>query len=389
MLVLDVTWWVVALCLVKKTLWRVLISLFIVAQIAAVTNELLGRLGYNAIDMSLHAPEAALATAVIWSNLGLAAFGVLGLLYLCVRIFQRFRARPVASLAPAPSSTNSLTRRQFLGTCAVAAPPLLTFGLTGIALGQLSQFRLRRFDLAIPSLPKALDGLTIAHISDMHVGEWTHGRILRDLVSATNDLRADIIVLTGDLINYELSDLPEALSLIKQMQSRYGVWMVEGNHDLYENGMEFERRVKASGVPLLLDEAETVNIRGCPVQMLGIRWMEGIGKYRDHVTDTQVRGLMCQRHPDAFPIFLAHHPHTFDAAVKVGLPLTLTGHTHGGQLMLDKDLGIGPVLFRYWSGHYQNGTSQLVVSNGVGNMFPIRINAPAEIAKITLHCGVT
>ncbi len=96
---------------------------------------------------------------------------------------------------------------------------------------------------------------------------------------------------------------------------------------------------------------------------------------------------MKHRQPDAFPILLAHHPHAFDAAVKADLPLTLAGHTHDGQMMLNRQYGTGPVLFRYWSGLYTRGRSQMIVSNGVGNMFPVRINAPAEIVHITLRCA--
>jgi hypothetical protein len=82
---------------------------------------------------------------------------------------------------------------------------------------------------------------------------------------------------------------------------------------------------------------------------------------------------------------LAHHPHAFDAAAAAKIPLTLSGHTHGGQLMLSEQFGFGPAMFRYWSGLYRSGASQLVVSNGVGNWFPLRVNAPAEIIHITLR----
>jgi len=67
------------------------------------------------------------------------------------------------------------------------------------------------------------------------------------------------------------------------------------------------------------------------------------------------------------------------------LPLTLSGHTHGGQLMLNEALGFGPAMFRYWSGRYKRGQSQLIVSNGIGNWFPLRVNAPAELVQITLR----
>jgi predicted MPP superfamily phosphohydrolase len=98
--------------------------------------------------------------------------------------------------------------------------------------------------------------------------------------------------------------------------------------------------------------------------------------------------VLKQRQPDAFPILLAHHPHAFDAAIKANLPLTLAGHTHGGQWMIDRRHGVGPVMFRYWSGLYTRGRSQLIVSNGAGNVLPFRTNAPAEIVHLTLRSGI-
>jgi predicted MPP superfamily phosphohydrolase len=390
MLTLDAVWWVIALRLARKTVWRVLISLFMAGQMAAVANELIGRVGHQNIELSLYVPVAVLAVIVIWHYLALPAITSAGLVYAGVRFMRRRRSKKSADTTPptpVPETADSVSRRQFLGACGALAPCLFTFGLTGIALNQLNHFRVRRFNLSIPSLPKALDGLTIAHVSDIHVGEWTHGRILRDLVNVTNNLRADMVVVTGDTINYEISDLPGALDLIKKMDSRHGTWMIEGNHDLYEDGVEFERRVKASGIPLLLDDSMVASIRGYPVQFFGIRWMEGLGMDRDQITALQVRGMLTHRRPDAFPIFLAHHPHAFDAAAEAGLPLTLSGHTHGGQLMVDNDIGVGPAMFRYWSGLYKKNASQLIVSNGVGNMFPIRINAPAEVIHLTLRCA--
>ena len=386
MLALDAAWWVVTFRLTHKTLWRVLISLFMAVQMFSTADELIGRVSSYGIDLSLYFPQAVLAATVIWHYLALPLIVCAGFIWACVRFIRNRRRKKTTvkdALIPAPVTTDSVSRRQFIGACTALAPSLFTFGLTGIAMNQLNHFRVRRFNLSIPSLPKALDGLTIAHVSDIHVGEWTHGRILKDLINTTNDLRADIVAITGDTINFEISDLPGAIDVIKKMESRYGTWMIEGNHDLYDDAVGFERQVKASGIPLLLDESAMARIRGCPVQFFGIRWMEGGS--RDQITALQVRGLMEQRQPDAFPIFLAHHPHAFDAAIEANLPLTLTGHTHGGQLMLDNQLGVGPAMFRYWSGLYQKKNSQLIVSNGVGNMFPIRMNAPAEIVHLTLR----
>src|SRR5208283_2661257 len=97
------------------------------------------------------------------------------------------RSRPVVT----PESANSLTRREFIGAAAALAPPLFTMGLTGVALAQLSDFRVRRFTLSLPALPRALDGMTIAHVSDIHVSRLICGRMLREIVNRTNALRAD------------------------------------------------------------------------------------------------------------------------------------------------------------------------------------------------------
>ncbi len=92
--------------------------------------------------------------------------------------------------------------------------------------------------------------------------------------------------------------------------------------------------------------------------------------------------------PDALSIAVAHHPHAFDAAADAGIQLTVAGHTHGGQLMLTDNIGAGPMMFRYWSGLYQKDSASLVVSNGVGNWLPLRINSPAEIVHVKLRGAV-
>ena len=386
MLALNAAWWVVALRLTKGKPWHMLVSVFMAGQLAAHLAAMAG------VDLC-PIPKAVIVPIIIWHRMGLifalAILLVIGIVR--ARAWMVRRNHPV----PTPASAHSQTRREFIGTCAAVAPALFTIGLTGVGLAQLRHFRVRRFTLSVPALPCGLDGITIAHVSDMHVGTLTRGRVLREMVNTTNALRADLVLLTGDLIHYHLTDLSEALATVKAMEGRYGLWMIEGNHDLFDDGAEFARRVKAKGVPLLLDESAVANVRGYPVQFFGLRWM-GQAKWGDQelgdqeldrITAMQMRGLMKHRQPDAFPILLAHHPHAFDAAVKADLPLTLAGHTHGGQMMLNRQYGTGPVLFRYWSGLYTRGRSQMIVSNGVGNMFPVRINAPAEIVHITLRCA--
>ena len=276
MIVMDAVWWVVAMRLTEKRLWRVLVSVFLAGQLAAHLSLMGGLVAPS------HLPKAVLVAVITWHffalALGLAVvlpFGVVRACAWMVRVTGRVRGahqdRPVA----APASANCLTRREFIGAAAALAPPLFTVGLTGVALAQLSRFRVRRFTLSIPSLPRALDGITLAHVSDIHVGCWTCGRVLREMVNTTNALRADLVLLTGDLIHYELADLFEGIALVKAMEGRYGLWMIEGNHDLFDNGGEFERRVKAAGVPFLVDQSAVADVRGHPVQLFGLGWIDG------------------------------------------------------------------------------------------------------------------
>jgi predicted MPP superfamily phosphohydrolase len=136
---------------------------------------------------------------------------------------------------------------------------------------------------------------------------------------------------------------------------------------------------------MLVNESRLVPIRGQQVQLLGLSWNRD-----DELIANSVRQLARQITPGAFPILLAHHPHAFDAAAAEGFPLTVSGHTHGGQLMLTETVGFGPLMYRYWSGLYRKSEHEgasLVVSNGVGNWFPVRIGAPAEIIDLTLRAG--
>ena len=272
------------------------------------------------------------------------------------------------------------SRRDLIGAAAVALPPLLMAGTTVAAMSQLSDLRVRRFELKFPGLRPALDGMTIAHVSDLHVGKFTRKRDLRQVVDVTNSLKCDFVAVTGDLIDLSLADLPRALTAIRKLDPRNGLFICEGNHDLIENRGEFERRMLASGLAFLLESEKTTELRGEKIQFLGTRWSHSDEELADSMS--RVKPLIKD---DVFPILLAHHPHAFDPAIRAGIPLTLSGHTHGGQIMLNEKLGFGPAMFRYWSGLYQKGDSSMVVSNGAGNWFPLRINAPAEIVHLTLR----
>ena len=396
LLLLDALWWMAATRLLRRARWKLGVAIahmiFIVLQIGGLVVVILSRRP----EFPFELPRIGTAIVYVWHLLVLPVLAPLlligGIAGAVIATVKRVRREPAARQVHIRQLSQGpvMNRRSFLATAATLAPPLLTVSVTGIAMRQLEDFRVRRLEIGITNLPTALDGATIAHVSDMHVGRFTTGDVLRKMTAAVNDLRADVVLLTGDLINSSLDELPEAVATVRQFSAPSGVYTIEGNHDLFNGREEFEQRVKASGLSLLVNETADITLRGHPVTLLGLRWGgPGVSGARPRSSEEGIRAslaeLLVGRNAEAFPILLAHHPHAFDPAAEAGIPLTLAGHTHGGQLMLNEETGFGPMMFRYWSGLYSRGDSHLVVSNGVGNWFPLRTSAPAEIIHITLR----
>ena len=402
--ILDLAWWRWADLQLRRLphagRWRLLLAGFIAGNLAVYVWLLASRLG----GVPFAIPTGVLTACYIWhlavlpaTMLVLAGGGLIRALHAGSARIARFLGTPRASAA-APetaaartdssrtATASALTRRQVLAAALVAVPPVAMAAGQVRALAQLASLRVRHLEVVLPTLPPMLDGLTIAQVSDVHVGRFTNGPILDAVVDRTNAMCADLILFTGDLIDYSLDDLPAGLDMLHRLAPQQRLFLCEGNHDLFAGREEFERLVRAAGVALLINESAILGIRGQTVQILGLRW-GGRGAGQGAVVAEQMDRLLPLVDPEAFTILLAHHPHAFDRAAEAGIPLTLSGHTHGGQLMLSENIGAGPLLFRYWSGLYRKGPAVLAVSNGVGNWFPLRINAPAEILHLTLRAG--
>src|SRR5205085_4534980 len=338
MISLDLIWWIVLARLTNHATGRIVISIFMIAMMVGLIAIIAARMSRGDWDRLI--PKFAVSAIFIWHFIGLGLLSLLGLALIPILLGQKIVrvARPVPVKVERSVQSSDWNRRDFLRFTAAMLPPVFTLSLTGIAMAQLNNIRVRRFVLPIAGLPKELDGTTIAQVSDMHVGRFTNGEVLRKMVRMVNEMRADLVLLTGDLINDALADLDTGLELTRALEARFGLAIIEGNHDLIENPAEFERRVRASGIPFLLDESTIINIRGFPLQLLGLSWTRTQGEGRDAAITASVRSLLTQRRAEAFPILMAHHPHAFDAAADAGLPLTLSGHTHGGQLMLNEQL---------------------------------------------------
>jgi len=381
----DALWWLRVKRRVRNQPWRGLALAFIGLQAVGISMLLASRFGGWPLDGYL--PRPILALVFIWHllfvvpwMLVMAALGVGKGIAALGRWFARVQRREVEA------SNLGVSRRDFLKSAATLAPAVITGGAAIVSETQLDDFRIRPMELKLPTLPAALDGLSIAHVSDTHVGRFTKGKMLAKIADEVNSLNADLVLMTGDLIDYSLRDLPVGIEFMKSLKSKHGTYLCEGNHDLFQDPVEFRRTVVRSGLNLLRDEQLTLPIRGVRLQLMGLAWVAGHRVSREHAVhdmQAQMDRMRTELDGKAFPIVLAHHPHAFDYAEK--FPLMLAGHTHGGQLMLNAQTGFGSLLFRYWSGLYEKDGRQLVVSNGVGNWFPLRINAPAEIVHLTLR----
>src|SRR5256886_4979020 len=311
MVSLDILWWIVFARLTNHWLGRVVLSLFMLAMMLGLIAIIAGGMSRGDWDRML--PKFAVSAIFIWHFIGLGLLALIGVALIPILIGHKIISHRAPMKMEQADDVGAWSRRDFLRFGTAMLPPIFTFSLTGIALAQLNNVRVRRFVLSIVDLPKELDGLTIAQVSDMHVGRFTKGEVLQKTVRTVNEMRADLVLLTGDLINDALADLDTGLELARAMEARFGVAIIEGNHDLIENPREFERRVRASGIPFLLDESTIIDIHGFPVQLFGLSWTRIHGQGRDAAIAAAVKKLLEQHEAGAFPILMAHHAHAFDA----------------------------------------------------------------------------
>lgn len=375
---LSLAWWVWADTRFRKMgakpAWRVGLGVAVAVLLGGFVWVMLGRKEW----VTAQVPPPLYGAVLLW---GLIFMPFLALPSMVAWVLGRI-VRRIARREEEPQEIGTWTRRKWLGAAVLSLPIVGTFLATAIGMPQMKRFRVREIAVTLPELPEALDGLRIAHLTDTHVGKFTKGDVLDEIIAATNALEADLVLFTGDLIDNTIRDLPQAIDLLQRLNPGQGLFLIEGNHDLIDDGEKFVRGVLASGLNLLRNQAATVQVRGVAVQLLGIVW-----KRTDEKIALDVEAVAELREPGAFPILLAHHPHAFDRAAELGIPLTLAGHTHGGQLMVNEEVGAGPAMFRYWSGIYRKNGQALVVGNGTGNWFPLRVNAPAEIIHLTLRRG--
>jgi len=270
--------------------------------------------------------------------------------------------------------------------------PLLPWGGAERLGARLAgRFRVRRLELSFPALPAALEGFTITHLSDLHCGKNADPRQhLPPVVEAVRELGSDLIAITGDWVDHEISWLDTALPYLRQMEAPYGVWGVLGNHDLREHKARLVARLRTwLGPRLLINHAAMLEPHGMRLGLLGLDFAYGNTRWRKHLRLARERLAALGPAPD-FLLALVHDPDLWDPLRdRAGADLTLSGHTHGGQMSLypEPHASIGPATlkFKYRRGLYEEQGKYLYITNGLAQTIPVRLNCPTEVVQITLR----
>jgi predicted MPP superfamily phosphohydrolase len=261
---------------------------------------------------------------------------------------------------------------------------MLLWGFTG------GQAYLTHTHLRVPleDLPEDLRGLRIVQTSDLHIGNGMQGRRLERLVVRVNALDPDLVVMTGDIFDFDPAFLERGARALAGLRTRYGVFAVLGNHDTYVGSEQVAEALGDYAPDLRLLRKEVVRLPlSAPLYLAGID---------DPGRDWTARGVdnpdlqvLAEELPcDGPTVLLVHRPEAFPQAARLGFPLVLAGHTHGGQLALPSlggRLNLARLVTRYHRGLFRENGSVLYVNRGVGVAGPaLRVNCPREITTIEL-----
>jgi predicted MPP superfamily phosphohydrolase len=244
---------------------------------------------------------------------------------------------------------------------------------------QIFQVELRELSLRMPRWPAALDGLSILHLSDVHLN-GTPGRQFYQCIfdHVMSQGPPDILAITGDVV-----DSPHhhrwVIPLIGRLKWNIAAFAILGNHDKYYEPELVRRRLRRLGVRVIGNDYEVIDVRGVPLLVVGNEapWFRPAAD-------------LSSAPRDAFRLCLSHTPDQFAWAQANSIDLMLAGHVHGGQIRLPL---IGPLFVpsrfsrRYDSGQFQSGPTLMVVSRGLAGREPLRYNCRPEIGRIVLKCG--
>jgi predicted MPP superfamily phosphohydrolase len=342
--------------------------------------------------------KAILTVASLW--LGASFFAFLG-----VKAVGgvEWAANAVARRRAGTADVDSSRRNFFRYAAYLAGSAPFIAASYGFAAGRL-RYTVERVDVPIANLPKELDGLRIAQLSDIHIGNYMPPAEIARAVAMANALHPDLAVVTGDFVSSAGDPLETCITELSGLRALLGVWGCNGNHEIYAGVEdEAERLFHAHGMRLLRARNVVVEHNGASFNLMGVDYQ------RDHMVSGERIGPMLQEiehliRRDMPNVLLSHNPNSFHRAAEMGIELSLAGHTHGGQVkfeIVDHSVSPARLITPFVAGLYHlpmaNGGANsappsatqkaaLYVNRGLGTLgFPVRLGAPPEITLLTLR----
>ncbi|HSF32387.1 MAG TPA: metallophosphoesterase [Candidatus Tectomicrobia bacterium] len=336
-------------------------------------------------------PEQEVSTLVLygllypfslWGMVAVSTFLLVGMRDLAAAMLRLWRPPPSA-YAPSDkplAGPPCPTRREFLrwsfGAVALSPTGMFTYGA---AIGK-ERCEIVERTVVLPRLSPRLEGLRIAQLTDIHVGNFMKQAKLEWYVRATNDLSPDIVALTGDFIGSSPHFIRACAAALEKLEARHGVFACLGNHDYWVGAQRITEALQAAGVQVLRNEARTLPLKGALLNIAGVD-----DPWRGKTDFDQALSMTA---PNTPTIMLCHQPDLFPAVVRRGVDLTLAGHYHGGQIRLQflgKVVSPAHCISQFVEGLHTLGRSQLYVSRGIGITGPpVRLNARPEITLLHL-----
>jgi uncharacterized protein len=321
---------------------------------------------FAARRLSADAARPFIWLAFIWMGVGfllVAFFGIADLGRLIAFVLARLRGPS----DPDPHRRVVLARTLAAGVGGVVA------GLSALGMrSALAGVQIKELDVRLRGLPRELAGFRLVQISDVHVGPLLRKDWVAHIVDRIRALSPDLVAITGDLVDGRVHELREHVAPLARIDARRGVFFVTGNHEYYSGVEEWYAHLPSLGVRPLRNERVEV---APGLELAGIE---------DPTGDPDLSTALAGRDPQSALVLLAHQPRQFPEAARRGVSLTLSGHTHGGQIWPFSWLVA--LAQPYLAGLHRRGDSQLYVSRGTGFWGPpMRVFAPAEITLLKLQ----
>jgi predicted MPP superfamily phosphohydrolase len=269
---------------------------------------------------------------------------------------------------------SGLRRRDLLKGCAAAGIGALTGGASYGFMYERHHVAITRATMEVSGWSEGLSGLRVGFITDVHRSQTVSHALVARAVELLMAERPDLIVLGGDYVTWGNRDFVQpAADALAGLSAPWGVFAILGNHD---DDHDMPGALAAKGFTILRDARTQIRVRAEPVDLIGIRyWTRKV---------EEISRLMRGASPNA--ILLAHTPARLLEASALAVPLLISGHTHGGQIVLP---GIGAIAARKFpviAGTGKRANTSIFVSRGLGTVYvPVRLNCPPEVALLTLQ----